>query len=266
MAASTEPMSDCVSFWIPRSVDVKTIAGIARSVTPNPTVLEIGCGNAFGAHLLARELPVTAVDPNTKLLEQTPYRHPDLTLLTGTAEDCIELFRDKSVDVVVSAWMPQGINLSESIYRLNPKAVIFIRDGLEMTGVREAYEPRENYQRIVQWLGFTKGDINSFFNEICRQLEPYKPMRYYSVLEAVSHPRWKRIYGEQIGSIPSMGLNLYNIFDVRFRSDVQPPQFPIEIGGLSPYPWETQLNHLTNNRFVKKLYGFESVHPPVKIS
>jgi hypothetical protein len=258
---------DAVSFWVPRNADIQAIAAIAKSVSPNPTVLEVGCGNAFATHLLARELPVIAVDPNEEALKSTPYRHSNLDLRVGTDEDCIDMFKDTPVDVVICAWMPQGIDLSDSIYALNPKVVIFIRDGLGQDGTRKSYGHRNGYKQLTQWLGFTMGDISTFFRDMCAQLNPRDPYHYYSVEEAKNHPEWSHTY-EKVAFVRSNGLKAYNIFDVRIREDISEPEFPLKVDKISPYPWEEQLNHLTNNRYVIPLYTYnqEDCYPPIKSS
>lgn len=260
------PWVNPVSYWVPTHGDIKAMAAIARSVAEQPTIVDIGCGNAFISHLLAQEVPVIGIDPNEKLLARTPYRHPDLELIVGTAENATKLLKRRSVDVVVSSWMPQGIDLSESLYALNPKAIIFVRDAWGFTGTKKAYQTRDDYTRVVQWSGITTAEIASFFDDVCKELEPFKPHRYYTVNEATNHPRWKNIFERDNGwVVKNDGIAACNVFDIRFRQGIPSLQLPIQIDELLPYPWESNLKHIITNSRIRLQGEGISLNPPVVV-
>lgn len=256
-----DPWVSPAAYWVPTHGDIKAIAAIARFVAEQPTIIDIGCGNAFISHLLAQEIPIIGIDPNQQLLAETPYNHPDLQLKEGTAENASEILQGKPVDVVINSWMPQGVDFSDWLYALKPKAIIFVRDGWGFTGKKTAYKPRNNYYGAAQWGGLATAELAAFFDDVCRDLEPFKPDKHYTVTEATSHPNWERVFRRSkgwIGSIPAC-----NIIDIRFRKDIPSPILPITVEKLQPYPWEADLDHITSRIILRAVPDGMSLHPPL---
>lgn len=261
------PWVNPVTYWVPTRADIKAIGAFARSVSEQPTVVDIGCGNAFASHLLAEEIPVMGIDPNEELLVRTPYRHPNLKLKVGTAENAGKLLEGKQADVVINSWMPDRVNFSDDIYALNPKAVIFIRDAWGYTGTREAYAPQEGYRRVAMWGGIATGELSSIFGEICRGLEPRDPYKYYTVEQAKSHPRWEAVFkADNIRRAAERGIAACNIFDVRFREDIPDPKVPFEVDKFDPYQWETDLQYILASTYVSNKHDERPLYPPLVIS
>lgn len=257
------PWVNPVSYWIPSNAEIKTIAGVAKFVKGKPTVLDVGCGNAFVSHLLAAETPVIGIDPNEELLKRTPYQHANLKLVPATAFEAQKLFPQGSVDLVVSSWMPQDIDLSESIYALNPKAIVFIRDRMGFTGTRSAYQDREGYYKAFSWIGMTSADIATYFDELCGLLEPETGTKYYTADQAMAHDRWEEIF--QQGLTKRVGFaGAWNMVDVRLREDVPMPGLPFNVGKLSPYPWEKDLSHVYSNVLSHNYFGDFKLSPPIE--
>ncbi|MBP7832723.1 MAG: class I SAM-dependent methyltransferase [Candidatus Levybacteria bacterium] len=249
------PWVNPVSYWIPTNAEIKTIAAVAKSVKTEPKVLDVGCGNAFISHLLAAEVPVTGIDPNEELLKSTPYKHPDLTLIPATVDE----YRD-NVDMVVSSWMPQSINLSESIYALNPRAIIFIKDRMGFTGTKDSYKDHDGYYKAFSWIGMTSADIATYFDELANSLDPSKGHTYYTADQAMAHKNWSEVFKR---GATRRFAGAYNMVDVRLREDVPSPILPIDIGESSPYHWEPELNHVYANILKHNSYDGFRLHPPI---
>ncbi len=257
------PWIDPVSYWTPRSVDIKAIAAIAYAVNDKPKVLDIGCGNAFFSHLLAAEVPVIGIEPDEILLQTTPYTHPDLQLLKGTAAEAVETFGNDSIDVVISSWMPKGVDFSESIYALNPKAIIFIRELMGFTGTRETYTDRENYTKAVSWIGMSTADTAAYFNALCKQLDPHGNTKYYTADQAMRHKNWQEVFTTGLDDHAPFA-SITNMIDVRLRNDIQ-VSFPLEVSGLNPYLWEQDLQQITANVAAFEFPSNHKLDPPIRI-
>lgn len=264
------PWVNPVSYWPPTNADIKAIVSLAKHAKSRPTILDIGCGNAFVSHLLTQEggVKVIGIDPNEKQLLRTPYKHPNLHLISATAEDAVEFFQDGDIDVVFNSWMPHGIDLAESIYALNPKAIIFVRDRWGQTGTNATYQSREGYYSLVEWYGLTNAELANVFDYLCKDLDRLHigfRRRYYSVDEATSHKNWERTFKIRLREL-WIDAPRCNIFDVRFRSDIAPPQLPLGLNGLNKYPWEDDLEYVLSNILLRPDDAKLPLYPPAIVT
>jgi SAM-dependent methyltransferase len=178
-----------VSYWVPRREEIQRIVEIAKAVsTGMPKILDVGCGTGFVAYLLAltNEVKVAGFDPDSSLLKDSPYRHPNLRLAVGDSLDALHLLSGK-VDVVINSWMPTELNLTPDIRNIKAQAIVYVKDAGGGTGIpasdyspyiiegdcdRQArkknpvpksdfvsYEPGENYRSAFMWRGPTVREI-----------------------------------------------------------------------------------------------------------
>ena len=145
-----------VAPFYPIRAEIRTIAACIRQVAAQPVVCDFQCRNGFVGSLLAREgVRVTGVrDGTVKPNQIENFYDRDLYELREGPLDQI----DFPFDVAFNAWMPAGVNLTETILRYEPKMIVLIYtdhldpQGRRQTGTDEAFTRwPDRYRVVAQW-------------------------------------------------------------------------------------------------------------------
>jgi fructose/tagatose bisphosphate aldolase len=163
-----------LSHPIPLAQDLERIVAVAERVHGSkeglPTILEVGAGKGLLAYLLARtgRVKIEALDfePAVKF---TRFQHPNLTFKAGN----IKNYKGK-VDLVLCAWMGEGLNLTPFIRDINAPCIVYVKDvpwlrtgftfsmrqsmeehqDADLSDMELSYEPGENYRNAFNWQGY----------------------------------------------------------------------------------------------------------------
>ncbi|MBI2541768.1 methyltransferase domain-containing protein [Candidatus Woesearchaeota archaeon] len=238
--------TDRITYWPPTRAEIKFLAYVIGHLGTDARVLDVGCGNAFVSHLLASEnICVVGFDKDRVAVKKTPYRHPNLELSVGDAFVDEDINRFLGIDVVFNSWMDKGIDMTEMIHRLQPKAIIYIREGYGYTGINgKSYELNEQYKPFIRWRGLTTHEVE-LYAELIRDAI-YRGHRV-SVETAAEDPRWENSFRHGFEQKPRLFGPDGNIVEIQLRSDVEGPKIPAIIKNLEKYPWEADLESVVRN-------------------
>ena len=200
-----------VAPFYPLRGEMQQIAHLIKQLGNEAQVCDLHPGNGFVGSLLAREgvnvtgLRDTAAKPNqiASFFDADAYQWSDGQL------------NEQDWDVVLSAWMPSGINMTPAIIAKGPKLIIYIHtdhidesSDLPQTGTAEAYtDLPANYRQILDWTIERPADL---FHEVWPDLTPN-----------IAETRRVRIYADEPWQAIDIGKTLE-------------PQ--------APYDWEKELD------------------------
>jgi hypothetical protein len=231
-----------VMYWAPRRCEVERIVQLACALhgdaPGNPTILEVGAGSGLLSYLLAetKKVDVIALEPNSTLVERTPYRSPNLTYVTADAADAVALYRESKITVVINSHMPPNVNLTPAIRSIGASAIVYALLRYGGTGVPEneakflqlryptgvddhvSYRPGVNYRRICEWFGPAHCDIVEWLTWSHRGYQ------------RSSHMDFNKIDVQINASVPEAALET-------IRSYID----GIDASSLLTYPWEDEL-------------------------
>jgi hypothetical protein len=162
-----------VAPFYPLRGEMQQLAHIIKQLGAEPRVCDLHPGNGFVGSLLAREGVTVSGwrDPAAKPNQIASFYDADVYQwhedgLTG-----------RDWDVVFSAWMPSGVNMTPDIIAAAPKLIIFVHTDhvdesteLAQTGTAEAFTGLPaNYQQILDWTIERPVDL---FHEVWPDLTP----------------------------------------------------------------------------------------------
>jgi hypothetical protein len=200
-----------VAPFYPLRGEMQQLAHVINQLGDAPRVCDLHPGNGFVGSLLARE----GVDVSGRRdAAAKPNQIPgffDADAYAWHDGDVAE----QDWDVVFSAWMPSGINMTPKIIAAAPKLIVFIHTdhvdestGLAQTGTSEAFtDLPANYRQILDWTIERPADL---FHEVWPDLTP-----------SIAETRHVRVYADE----PWQAIDIGN-----------------ELEPLPPYDWEKELD------------------------
>ncbi|MBI5450176.1 MAG: hypothetical protein HY940_02350 [Gammaproteobacteria bacterium] len=176
-----------VAPFYPLRGELHQLAYCIRQLGEQPRVLDLHPGNGFIGSLLAREgVAVTGLrQPGGKPNQIAEFHDPFCyQFRDGTLADIGEEF-----DVVFSAWMPAGVNVTPQIIQRRPKLIIFIHtdhvdtaSGLPQTGTPQAFrELPADYALIAEW-SITRPDnlLHEVWADLTPSIEELRHVKVYA--------------------------------------------------------------------------------------
>ncbi len=118
------------TFWVPLKEQVHKFVNLSRMVSKKPKILTVGCGQGLESYLFALEsgTEVIGIDNSEEAIKiaKETYSLPNLSFIVGDIHNLPE--EVKNFDLVFNSYMPEGVDFSKSIRKLNPKIIVYIYD------------------------------------------------------------------------------------------------------------------------------------------
>lgn len=175
-----------VAPFYPLRAELQQIATLARQVADDPVICDVHARNGFLGSLLGREgvRVIGLRDPVDKPNQIEQFLDPDAMEIVPGSLDGLR----RPVDVVLSAWMPAGINRTADIVSLRPRLIIFIhtehtdRDGNPQTGTWAAYhELPAHYRQVAEWTVERPADLlHEVWPDLTRSIAETRIVRVYA--------------------------------------------------------------------------------------
>lgn len=131
--------SEIVGYWIPRLVDIRTIAAVVKEASgkEKPLLLDLGSGSGLYSRLLSdTELEVLGIDDNEQYVLHAAqiYGNGNTRFIQSDVENLQQVVQGiglPKVDAVHCSFMPKGKNWTALITGLNPSAIIYVCENFE---------------------------------------------------------------------------------------------------------------------------------------
>ncbi|HEY7506814.1 MAG TPA: hypothetical protein VH621_04365 [Nitrososphaera sp.] len=144
------------SYFAYRKVDVERVVAIARSISPNPSYVDVGCGYGDLLEKVRVQLPTaTGIEKEVGIFYSFSKVKPDyirLMPVEGLSEP---------VDVAFVGWMEPGQDFRKSVAKF-AKCVITTFDAGGQCGINGGCEYEEfGYERVAWWRTPSWIDVNA---------------------------------------------------------------------------------------------------------
>ncbi len=143
----------CGSYFTYRKIDVERIASIAKTVSKDPTYLDIGCGYGDFLEKVRQYLPnAEGMEKSAEMFFKLGRYKPDYIKI-GDAYNEIE----KKYDVIFVGWMEPGVDYRDKIAKKTEVIITTLDQGLSLAAEFEGF----GYERVASWITPSWEDINT---------------------------------------------------------------------------------------------------------
>jgi SAM-dependent methyltransferase len=147
----------CGSYFTYRKIDVERIASIAKSVSNDPSYLDIGCGYGDFLEKVRQYLPkAEGMEKSVEMFFKLGRYKPDYIKI-GDAYNEIE----KKYDVIFVGWMEPGVDYRDKIAE-KTEVIITTFDKGGQCGINGGCEMEVfGYERVASWVTPSWIDVNT---------------------------------------------------------------------------------------------------------
>lgn len=147
----------CGSYFTYRKIDVERIASIAKTVSKDPTYLDIGCGYGDFLEKVRQYLPnAEGMEKSAEMFFKLGRYKPDYIKI-GDAYNEIE----KKYDVIFVGWMEPGVDYRDKIAK-KTEVIITTFDKGGQCGINGGCEFEGfGYERVASWITPSWIDVNT---------------------------------------------------------------------------------------------------------
>jgi hypothetical protein len=143
----------CGSYFTYRKIDVERIASIAKTVSKDPSYLDIGCGYGDFLEKVRQYLPnAEGMEKSVEMFFKLGRYKPDYIKI-GDAYNGIE----KKYDVIFVGWMEPGVDYRDKIAEKTEVIITTLDQGLSLAAEFEGF----GYERVANWITPSWEDINT---------------------------------------------------------------------------------------------------------
>lgn len=191
----------CGSYFTYRKIDVERIVSIAKTVSKDPSYLDIGCGYGDFLEKVRQYLPkAEGMEKSVEMFFKLRRYKPDYIKI-GDAYNEIE----KKYDVIFVGWMEPGVDYRDKIAEKTDVIITTfdkggqcgINGGCEMEGL--------GYDKVASWITPSWIDVNTeitnkYYSKISnRTIEFLKQLRgAHNLWYVYSKPKYKDIIKETL--------------------------------------------------------------------
>jgi SAM-dependent methyltransferase len=143
----------CGSYFTYRRIDVERIASIAKSVSNDPSYLDIGCGYGDFLEKVRQYLPkAEGLEKSVEMFFKLGRYKPDYIKI-GDAYNEIE----KKYDVIFVGWMEPGVDYRDKIAQKTDVIITTLDQGLSLAAEFEGF----GYDKVASWITPSWIDVNT---------------------------------------------------------------------------------------------------------
>lgn len=145
------------SYFTYRKVDVMRVIAIAKSISPNPNYIDIGCGYGDFLSKIRQFIPdAIGIEEDTSIFHIFQKHMPDYIYSSAVAD----WFGKRSFDISFVGWMEPGVDFRKTVSKFS-KCVITTFDTGGECGINGGCEYDEfGFQKIAWWRTPSWIDVN----------------------------------------------------------------------------------------------------------
>jgi hypothetical protein len=142
----------CGSYFAYRKVDVMRVAAIARSLSTDPSYLDVGCGYGDFLRHVREILPkAEGIEKNESIFYGLGVVKPDHVRITDAH------WLDKRYDVIFVGWMEPGQDFRDPLARSTDVIVTTLDQGISLAAEFDGH----GFERVAWWRTPTWEDVNT---------------------------------------------------------------------------------------------------------
>ena len=190
----------CGSYFTYRKIDVERIVSIAKTVSKDPSYLDIGCGYGDFLEKVRQYLPkAEGMEKSVEMFFKLGRYKPDYIKI-GDAYSEIE----KKYDVIFVGWMEPGVDYRDKIAEKTDVIITTLDQGLSLAAEFEGF----GYEKVASWITPSWIDVNTelmnkyyskISDEIIKSLSELRGA--HNLWYVYSKPKYKESIREALGEI-----------------------------------------------------------------
>jgi SAM-dependent methyltransferase len=143
----------CGSYFAYRKIDVERIVSIAKTISNDPSYLDIGCGYGDFLEKVRQYLPkAEGMEKSIEMFFKLGRYKPDYIKI-GDAYNDIE----KKYDVIFVGWMEPGVDYRDKIAEKTDVIITTMDQGLSLAAEFEGF----GYEKVASWITPSWIDVNT---------------------------------------------------------------------------------------------------------
>lgn len=143
----------CGSYFAYRKIDVERIVSIAKTISKDPSYLDIGCGYGDFLEKIRQYLPnAEGMEKSAEMFFKLGKYKPDYIKI-GDAYNDIE----KKYDIIFVGWMEPGVDYRDKIAKNTEVIITTLDQGLSLAAEFEGF----GYEKVASWITPSWEDINT---------------------------------------------------------------------------------------------------------
>jgi SAM-dependent methyltransferase len=210
----------CGTYFGYRKVDVLRVAAIAKSISPKPKYLDVGCGYGDFLEKIREFIPdAIGIEKDGGIFYEFNRVKPDYIQIKDVSLDLNEKY-----DVIFVGWMDPGVDFRKAIAK-STDCIITNFDTGGQCGINAGCEYEEfGFRRIAWWRTPSWIDVN--YQIMNKYYTPMTDETKKQLLELRSaHTVWYVYARENLSSISSQALSLWLKKESQLPLDVEKYNF-----------------------------------------
>jgi SAM-dependent methyltransferase len=142
----------CGSYFTYRKIDVVRIFAIAKTISENPTFLDVGCGYGDFLNKIREYIPeAEGIEKSAEIFYSIGRTKPDYIRIADAYNGI-----DKNYDIIFVGWMEPGVDYRDKISTKAKVIITTLDQGLSLAAEFDGL----GFEKVASWITPTWEDVN----------------------------------------------------------------------------------------------------------
>ena len=142
----------CGSYFTYRKIDVVRIFAIAKTISENPTYLDVGCGYGDFLDKIREYIPkAEGIEKSAEIFYSIGRTKPDYIRIADAYNGI-----DKNYDIIFVGWMEPGVDYRDKISTKAKVIITTLDQGLSLAAEFDGH----GFEKVASWITPTWEDVN----------------------------------------------------------------------------------------------------------
>jgi SAM-dependent methyltransferase len=142
----------CGSYFTYRKIDVARIFAIAKTISENPTFLDVGCGYGDFLNKIREYIPeAEGIEKSAEIFYSIGRTKPNYIRIADAYNGI-----DKNYDIIFVGWMEPGVDYRDKISTKAKVIITTLDQGLSLAAEFDGY----GFEKVASWITPSWEDVN----------------------------------------------------------------------------------------------------------
>ena len=160
----------CGTYFGYRKVDVLRVVALAKSISPNPRYLDVGCGYGDFLEKIREFIPdAIGIEKDVGIFYEFNRVKPDFIHIKDVSFDLNEKY-----DVIFVGWMDPGVDFRKAVASKTDVIVTTLDQGISLGAEFEEFGfERIAWWRTPSWIDVNHEIMNKYYTKMSKELYDY---------------------------------------------------------------------------------------------
>jgi SAM-dependent methyltransferase len=160
----------CGTYFGYRKVDVLRVVALAKSISPNPRYLDVGCGYGDFLEKIREFIPdAIGIEKDAGIFYEFNRVKPDFIHIKDVSLDLNEKY-----DVIFVGWMDPGVDFRKAVASKTDVIVTTLDQGISLGAEFEEFGfERIAWWRTPSWIDVNHEIMNKYYTKMSKELYDY---------------------------------------------------------------------------------------------